>query len=181
MNTTEGRVVLKKLHEVSLNQLKEYLVKNRTFLAQWEPTRDDQFFSEEAITQDIQQKAIDVQQGNAVHYGIYLRGTYTLIGTISVTNIIRGAFLSCFLGYKLDQDHVNKGFMTEALTFVIKDCFTNLGLHRIEANVMPRNIPSKRVLEKLGFVNEGMSKNYLRIYGQWEDHEHYVLLNSELE
>jgi len=96
-------------------------------------------------------------------------------------NIVRGVFLSCHLGYGLDKDEINKGYMTEALNAVIRFAFDKVKLHRIEANVMPRNKPSIRIVEKLGFKNEGLARKYLKINGKWEDHIHFVVLNKKLE
>ena len=58
--------------------------------------------------------------------------------------------------------------------------FNEMNLHRIEANIMPKNKRSIRVVEKLGFCNEGLSRNYLKICGKWEDHIHMVLLNDKV-
>lgn len=71
--------------------------------------------------------------------------------------------------------------MTEAVEAVVNHAFQELHLHRIEANIMPRNRASLRVVEKLGFRNEGVSREYLKINGKWEDHIHMVLLNEEME
>jgi ribosomal-protein-alanine N-acetyltransferase len=71
--------------------------------------------------------------------------------------------------------------MTEALTAVIEHAFTTMGLHRLEANVMPRNEASKGLLVKLGFHDEGIAKRYLQIQGRWEDHTHMVMLREEWE
>ncbi len=54
------------------------------------------------------------------------------------------------------------------------------GLHRIEANIILKNIRSLRVVEKLGFYNEGLAYKYLNINGKWEDHIHVVLLNEKI-
>ena len=71
--------------------------------------------------------------------------------------------------------------MTEALRALVFDiAFGPLGLHRVEANVMPRNGRSIRVMEKLGFVQEGLARDYLRINGRWENHIHFVALNRDL-
>ena len=86
--------------------------------------------------------------------------------------------MSCYLGYKLDREHIRKGYMTEALREGIKWMFHKEKLHRIEANIMPRNEASIKTVEKLGFVYEGISKSYLNINGVWEDHIHMVLLND---
>jgi len=101
------------------------------------------------------------------------------LGTLALTNIIRGVFKSCFLGYKMDEDEINKGYMTEAIKALVKIAFSELNLHRIEANIMPRNERSIRVVEKCGFINEGLAKKYLKINGIWEDHYHMVILNEE--
>ena len=67
--------------------------------------------------------------------------------------------------------------MTAAVGMVVRYAFAEAGLHRVEANVMPRNRPSLRVLEKNGFINEGLSRCYLNINGVWEDHIHMVRIN----
>ena len=88
--------------------------------------------------------------------------------------------MSCHLGYKLDKDHINKGFMTEAVKKGIEIIFNEYRLHRIEANIMPHNRGSARVVEKLGFYNEGLARQYLKINNNWEDHIHWVLLNDKV-
>ena len=103
-----------------------------------------------------------------------------LIGKISLTNVVWGGFCSAFLGYKLDADHTGRGYMSMAVEMLVRYAFEELRLHRIEANVMPRNAASLRVLEKNDFVNEGFSKYYLRINGIWEDHIHMVKLNDSM-
>lgn len=104
-----------------------------------------------------------------------------VIGFVSLNNIVKGAFCSCFLGYQLDAEHINHGYMTEAVNCVVDFAFKTLQLHRIEGNVMPKNKASRAVLEKCNFVNEGISRKYLKINGVWEDHIHYVILNENAE
>ena len=87
---------------------------------------------------------------------------------------MRGAFQSCFLSYKLDMDLCGRGYMTEAVEEAVRIAFTVLGLHRIEANIMPRNTASLGVARKAGFQEEGLAVRYLRINGVWEDHIHMV-------
>ena len=70
----------------------------------------------------------------------------------------------------MDKAETNRGYMTEALRCVIDFAFNRLRLHRIEANIMPRNHASRRVVEKLGFHYEGLARQYLQINGRWEDH-----------
>jgi ribosomal-protein-alanine N-acetyltransferase len=93
-----------------------------------------------------------------------------VIGTIGITNIVRGGFQAAYLGYNIAENQQNKGLMTEMLAEVIKHAFEVLKLHRLMANYRPENIASARVLEKLGFTKEGFAKNYLMVDGQWRDH-----------
>ena len=87
-------------------------------------------------------------------------------------------FLSCFLGYHMDEDFLRKGYMTEAVAAVVDYALGPLGLHRVEANVMPRNLPSLALLRKLGFEEEGLARDYLKICGKWEDHLHMAKRNT---
>ena len=100
-----------------------------------------------------------------------------VVGTVSLTNLVRGAFQSCFLGYKLDRELLNQGLMTAAVGLVTDYAFSQLRLHRVEANVMPWNTASLRVLEKNGYEREGLARDYLFLNGRWEDHLHMVKLN----
>lgn len=91
---------------------------------------------------------------------------------------MRGAFQSCFLGYKLDGALCGRGYMTQAVEACTRFAFGPAALHRVEANVMPRNTASLRVLKKCGYRPEGLARRYLRINGAWEDHIHMVRLNE---
>ena len=73
---------------------------------------------------------------------------------------------------------LNRGYITEALRCAIEYAFAQLKLHRIEANIIPRNARSRRVVEKLGFEPEGLARKYLKINGVWEDHLHFVIFND---
>lgn len=100
---------------------------------------------------------------------------------MGLNNIVRGCFHSCFLGYKLDQDFLNRGYMTEAVRAAVDYAFGPLALHRVEANIMPHNQASLRVAEKCGFQPRGWPRRYLCINGVWEDHLHMVRLNAAME
>ncbi|QEN05259.1 GNAT family N-acetyltransferase [Thiospirochaeta perfilievii] len=127
----------------------------------------------------MQQQIETNNNKSGISLGIFLEGQ--LIGQINISNIVYGPFLSCFLGYKLGEKFQGMGYMGEALNKVIDIAFNQYKLHRIEANIIPKNIKSINVVERLNFVNEGLSKKYLKINGQWQDHSHYVLLNNLLE
>lgn len=106
-------------------------------------------------------------------FGIFLRTE--LVGWISLSQLFRRAFQNAILGYAVDEAHNGKGYATQAVRGVVRIAFEELGLHRVQAGVMPRNIASIRVLEKAGFRYEGLARNYLQINGVWEDHNIYAL------
>lgn len=162
-------------------QVAEYYQRNREFLRGFEPVRDPAFYTPQFQKGLLEQEAKDREEGRSCRF--YIRSVAEpdkIIGAIGLNNIVRGAFQSAFLGYKLDADYCGRGYMTQAVSLVVSYGFETLKLHRIEGNVMPRNLASIRVLEKNGFCKEGISRYYLNINGIWEDHVHMVKLNFEM-
>lgn len=157
-----------------------YYLRNREFLAPFEPVRPPEFY-----TMAFQKELLAREQADWAEkrgYRFYLRTPQgEIIGAIGLNNVVWGAFQSAHLGYKLDKDYENRGYMTRAVAMVTKFAFEELNLHRIEANVMPRNKASLGVLEKNGYENEGLSRAYLNINGRWEDHIHMVKINDRWE
>ena len=102
-----------------------------------------------------------------------------IIGALGFNEIVRGAFQSCFVSYKIDAALWGRGYGSEAIRYGTGWAFRVLGLHRAEANVMPRNAASLRAAEKAGYRPEGLARRYLNINGVWEDHIHMVKLNEE--
>src|SRR5205085_6419405 len=144
-------------------------------------------FSDDFFTLDYQSNILrnlerDSDEGRSVKFFIFKKNDLqTITGDVSISNIVRGIFLSCHLGYMLDENENGKGYMNEALTEIIKYAFNEIELHRIEANIMPSNTRSINLIKQLGFTEEGLAKKYLKINGTWEDHIHYVLLNEKME
>lgn len=178
------RLVLKTLDPSFAPQVLAYVTHNREFFKEWNPTMDEAFFTLEYQWERLQYELNMMNDGRMVRFWIFKKDDVafdTIIGDFACSNIVRGAFQSCHLGYKIDQSEINRGYITEALRRAIVFAFDELKLHRIEANIMPKNKRSLRVVEKLGFVEEGLAKKYLKIDGVWEDHLHYVLLNPNEE
>ena len=99
-----------------------------------------------------------------------------IVGVINLNEIVAGAFQSAYLGYYGMSSVSRKGLMTEAMRAAIAYAFGDLGLHRLEANIQPKNIASIALVRRLGFQKEGFSPRYLRINGEWQDHERWALL-----
>ncbi len=175
------RLILKVLDGSSSQIVLDYYLRNRSFLEEWEPVRSEEFYTKEYQEQQLENDLSMIKDKTLLRLWIFKRNEESrVIGTIGFSNIVWVTFLSCFLGYKLDKDEINKGYMTEAVNKGIEIMFCEYGLHRIEANIIPKNKRSLRVTEKLGFYNEGTALKYLKINGIWEDHIHMVLLNDKV-
>jgi [ribosomal protein S5]-alanine N-acetyltransferase len=107
------------------------------------------------------------------------RASGELVGVVNVSEIVRGAFQSAYLGYYGFLPHVGRGFMREGLRLVLDRAFGELGLHRVEANIQPENRASRTLVRGLGFRREGFSPRYLQVAGRWRDHERWALLAEE--
>lgn len=102
-----------------------------------------------------------------------------LNGCININEIVRGAFQSAFLGYYAFSPYNGRGLMKQAMELVISEAFGRHQLHRLEANIQPDNLASIALVKSLGFRLEGYSKRYLKIAGQWRDHERYAITAEE--
>ncbi|HYF64955.1 MAG TPA: GNAT family protein [Herpetosiphonaceae bacterium] len=165
-------------------QVLEYFRRNAEFRQPWSPVPPADFLTPEHQRTRLEQEWTLMDRGHSLRWWVFGRDDADLaapLGFVALSNIVRGAFQSCHLGYEMDGAQLNRGYVTEALRPLIATAFERLLLHRIEANIMPRNARSIRVAEKLGFSYEGLSPRYLRINGVWEDHSHYALLNAALE
>jgi [ribosomal protein S5]-alanine N-acetyltransferase len=100
-------------------------------------------------------------------------------GQVSISNVVRGALLSAWVGYWVASDFTGGGVATVAVALGADHCFGPVGLHRLEATVRPENLASRRVLEKLGFRQEGLYLRYLSVAGAWRDHLGYALTAEE--
>ena len=102
-----------------------------------------------------------------------------IVGVVNLNEIVRGLFQSAYLGYYGMAGWQGRGLMSEAVGLVVAHAFDGLGLHRIEANIQPGNISSRALAKRLGFRQEGYSPRYLRIGGEWRDHERWAILSEE--
>ena len=103
------------------------------------------------------------------------RSDGALVGYFNLSQIIRGPFQSAFLGYGAVARATGRGYMAAGLELVLRRAFTELRLHRVEANVQPGNAASLALVERAGFVLEGFSGRYLKVGGRWRDHEHWAI------
>jgi ribosomal-protein-alanine N-acetyltransferase len=162
------RIVLRHLDADDAPALLVFMKENRAFLEQWEPVREPGFFTLDAQAADIEAAAADAAADRRHAFGIFLDSE--LVGRLALSQIFRGIFQNAYLGYSISEPLNGRGLATEAVGVAMEFAFGELGLHRVQAAVMPRNTGSIRVLEKNGFREEGYAVGYLCINGVWEDH-----------
>ena len=110
------------------------------------------------------------------HIGYWIRTNENeLAGVINLSEIVRGAFQSAYLGYYAFVPHDGHGRMSQGLRAVLGEVFRVHRLHRVEANIQPGNAPSRELVRGLGFRQEGFSPRYLKVGGRWRDHERWAL------
>jgi ribosomal-protein-alanine N-acetyltransferase len=98
-----------------------------------------------------------------------------IVGVYNISEIVRGNFQSAYLGFYGSVAFSGKGLMSEALQLVLKEVFTTMGLHRLEANIQPGNEQSLSLIKRNGFRKEGFSPKYLKINHEWSDHERWAM------
>jgi len=176
------RLTLRILNASSSAIVLDYYVRNKSFLEEWEPYKPKEFYTLQMQQRMLDSDILEMARGNSYRFWIFLKGdTSKTIGCIALNNIVYGSFMSCFMGYKIDKDYINNGYMTEAARAVINFAFNTLKLHRVQVSIMPRNVRSLRVAEKLGLTKEGFSPKYLKINNVWEDHIHMVAINDNCD
>ncbi len=172
-----GNIHTRKFKDSDAEQLLRLELVNRSFFQMYTPLREDDFYTIEKQKERIKWSLEDFEEGSRCSFGIFLNQD-ELIGTISLSEIIRGNIQGAWIGYSLTQEQNGKGYTTEAVKQIVDFAFKELKLHRIEAGVMPRNIASIRVLEKAGFHKEGIARENVRINGKWEDHQILAIIHS---
>ncbi|HKE37942.1 MAG TPA: GNAT family N-acetyltransferase [Candidatus Baltobacteraceae bacterium] len=155
---------------------------NADFLAPWEPVVISTSADVAGLRAYRERAVNEARAGASFSFAIYPASPQAdspILGWLNLTNVIRGVFEACNMGYKLDGRMQGQGYMTEAATAGIEFAFDVLNLHRIMAAYMPHNQRSAAVLRRLGFTTEGIARDYLYIAGGWRDHVLTSLVNPD--
>jgi ribosomal-protein-alanine N-acetyltransferase len=162
--------------------LAEFFRRNDRHLAPWDPPRPAGVTQQAYWESECERAVEDFDSGAVVRWLMLPRdGAQPVIGRINFTQIVRGPFQSCMLGYAVDAAHEGQGLMREALEAAVAYMFTSMRLHRIQASYVVGNARSGGLLRRLGFVREGLARNYLFINGAWRDHVVTARLNSDFD
>jgi len=175
-----ARIRLRTLTEDDYTDWYEVRSRCRAWLVPWEPRPDGSPPTPEdkaSFAARCAARERERQMGTGYGFGIFL--DRRLAGEITLSSIQRGPFQNAFVGYWVDEALAGNGLAPEATVVVLRFAFEDLGLHRIEVAIVPRNRPSRRVVEKLALRQEGVALRYLEIDGRWEDHVRYAITSEE--
>jgi ribosomal-protein-alanine N-acetyltransferase len=165
------RLVLRASDPALASAAAAFYRRTRAAHARWNPPQADAMCTVDGQRERLAQTAQAVAAGVSAGWWLFLRGDDgTAIGQTHLSQIARGVFCNAMLGYAIDPAHEGRGLMREALQAVLADAFGRLGLHRVQANVLPENTRSLALLDRLGFEREGLAREYLFIDGAWRDH-----------
>ncbi|AQT44450.1 GNAT domain [Bartonella apihabitans] len=152
---------------------------SRAFLEPWEPLWPADAHTLIRYKSHLDRYIEGRKNGQFFVFFVFLNETNHLIGGISLGNIRRGVVQSGEIGYWCGEKYSGHGFMHESLELMIDFSFQQLKLHRLQAASVPTNTRSIALLEKCGFVREGLMRAYVKIHGEWQDHYLYSLLETE--
>jgi [ribosomal protein S5]-alanine N-acetyltransferase len=173
------RIVLRSPERGDWQQWAGLRGESRAFLAPWEPTWSADALTRAGFRRRLAQYAFDWRSDQGYSMLLFRRDDGTLVGGISLSGVRRGVAETGSLGYWVGERHARQGYMSEGLRLMLDFCFRRLRLHRIEAACLPHNVPSRRLLLKTGFREEGYARDYLCIDGRWQDHVLFAILADE--
>ena len=176
---TEGDVVLRPLRLRDERAWHALRSENSRWLDPWEATSPVPLVGPPpTFGQYLRTLRAEARRGQSLPFAIVYRGR--LAGRLTVSQITYGALRGASIGYWVGEQFAGLGITPTAVALVTDHCFFALGLHRMEINIRPENGPSLRVVEKLGFRDEGLRERYLHIAGSWTDHRTFALTAEEV-
>jgi ribosomal-protein-alanine N-acetyltransferase len=162
-----------------VDELGDYWARNRRHLAPTQPQREDSFWTVEGQRRRVERAAHDVAVGHM--YPFLVREDGRLIAEVGLSDVARGVFQSCHLGYSVDGERLRSGIASWAVGAVVDIAFTDIGLHRLQAATLVDNVASQGVLRRCDFERIGVATGYLAIAGAWRDHVLWQRANRAMD
>lgn len=177
---TTKRLLLRYVDQSYAEQVLSFYIANKHVLEPWEPTRPANFYTlNYQATLLIAERNL-ASRHQAIRYFLFEKEKPDLIiGTVNFFQITPFPEKSCKLGYKLASNAWHKGYAYEAISYLLPLIFQSYHLNRIEADIMPTNQRSMKLIERLNFSYEGLARKYCAIQGNLQDHQRYSLLSSD--
>lgn len=173
------RLILRIIKPDEALQVLDFYFRDKELFERYEPERIAGFYTLERQKQIIAYEYNTAVKGSMFRYYVYRKADAgKIIGTICFHHIQGGFSSSCEIGYKFSSAYHHMGYATEALGKVTELIFTDMRLHRIMAWALPDNQASARLLQRVGFCFEGISRDYLFLHGAWRDHAQYSRIND---
>lgn len=179
-----GDLVLRPIRYRDQREWTDVRSRNNAWLAPWEASNPTPGGGLPSYRQMVRSLNAQARQATALPFLIteHTPGFHAsvIVGQLTVSSIVWGSSMSATLGYWVDQARAGHGIAPMAVAMATDHCFRTLGLHRMEINIRPENGPSLRVVEKLGFRDEGYRERFLHINGEWADHRSFALTSEEV-
>jgi [ribosomal protein S5]-alanine N-acetyltransferase len=175
-NLLAAPVALRSLVTRDAAAWREARVRNADWLRPWEPTNPETPLYQSSLgpyVTMVRTMRREARRGITLPWAVTFADRF--VGQVTVGNIVWGSARSGSVGYWIDQDYAGMGVIPTALAMALDHCFSVVGLHRIEATIRPENRASRRVVEKLGFRDEGIRRRCLHVDGDWRDHICYAM------
>ncbi len=172
-----NRLILKVENEDKASEVLRFYQRNASFFTPFEPNVSEGFYTESYQQRFLAYEMRDTLNGSTLRYFLYLKeDPNTIIGCVNLCNILHGAFSKASLGYKLDYAYTGNGYATEAVLKLLQIAAVDMKLHRIEAKVVPENLPSIHLLNRLHFQYEGVEFQSILVNNIWRDLQRYSLI-----
>jgi [ribosomal protein S5]-alanine N-acetyltransferase len=152
---------------------------SRAHLTPWEPQWSRDELTRSNFRRRLRQYHREMRDDQGYAYIIFDEADAVLVGGLNLSNVRRGVAQAASIGYWMGAPFARRGLMTDAVRAAVGFAFATLRLNRLEAACLPSNAASQRVLEKAGFAREGRARRYLKINGQWQDHDLFALLQDD--
>jgi ribosomal-protein-alanine N-acetyltransferase len=175
-------VVLRPARLADAHAWREIRIRNAAWLQPWEATQPEKSLYRSSLVSYLRMLA-GAHREHLRKQGQSWVITFgdELAGQLTVGSIVRGSNRSALVGYWIDQKFAGRGIVPTALALAVDHSFQVVGLHRLEAGIQPENHASRRVMEKLGFHEEGLRRGLVHINGAWRDHLCYALTSDEVQ
>jgi ribosomal-protein-alanine N-acetyltransferase len=174
---SEG-IVLRPLAAGDAPALLDAYVRNRDYLQPFEPVRSEKFYTLDGQRERLTNQLAEQEAGTLFGW-VFVDGE-RIVGTITLSQLVRGPLNSANLGYWIDEEYAGRGLTGAAAAFVVRFAKDVLGLHRVEAGTLLDNFASQRVLAKAGFTEFGVAPQVLHINGVWSDHKLFQIILNDL-